>query len=402
MTTTAASVNEDHRARANVWRLAAAMALAGANSTVIFATGAIIGVQLAPVRGLATLPISCYVVGMAISTLPAGVIARRFGRRPVFMIGTSAGVLCGILAAYAVIHQIFWLFCMATFFGGIYGAVVQSYRFAAADGVAHSLRARAISLVMAGGVIHGLLGPELVTLTMNLWRPYLFAASFVVQAVVALIALAVVSTIDIPKPPASHTDGARPLFEIVRQLNFIVAALCGVVSYALMNLVMTSAPLAMKMCGFAPQDSNFVIQWHVVAMYLPSFLTGAIISRFGARKVVGAGLLMIASAAVLGLSGITLTHFVLGLTLLGLGWNFGFIGASAMVVETHTAAERAKVQAFNDFLIFSTMAIGSFSSGQLLAFFGWASVNWVVFPPVLVALLLLLFNRLRRRHLAAA
>ena len=389
MTTMTAGAADDRRARQNVLRLAAGSALAGAYASVIFATGAIVGSQLAPSRGLATLPVSVFVVGMAAGTLPAGWIARTRGRRVAFMLGTGFGCLCGLLAALAIWLSSFALFCLATFCGGIYAAVAQSYRFAAADGASAAFRPRAISWVMAGGVFAGVLGPNLVSLTMNAFPPYLFMASFAAQAVVALVAMAVVGTVDAPKPTLLDTAGARPLLDVVRQPKFLIAALCGVVSYMLMNLVMTSAPLAMKICGFSPIDSNFVIQWHVVAMYLPSFFTGSLIARFGAQKIVAIGLAVISLAAVTGLMGIALWNFTGGLVLLGLGWNLGFIGSSAMVVETHRASERNKVQAFNDFLVFGTMAAGSFASGQLLEGYGWGSVNWVVFPPVLLALAVL-------------
>lgn len=389
----------DQRAKANVARLAIAVALAGANSSAIFAMGGIIGSQMAADQGLATLPISVFVLGMAAGTLPAGWIARHYGRRVAFVAGTAFGCLCGLTGALAIVVNALPLFCLATFFGGLYAAVAQSYRFAAADGASAAFRPKAVSWVMAGGVFAGVLGPQLVTFTMNGWPPYLFAASFLAQASVALVAMAVVATVDLPKPAAIDSAGARPLAEIIVKPVFVMAALCSVIAYVLMNLVMTSAPLAMKICGFAAQDSNFVIQWHVVAMYAPSFITGSLIGRFGARAVVAAGLAIIACAALLDLTGISLAHFTIGLMLLGTGWNFGFVGASAMVLEAHRPSERNKVQAFNDFLVFGTMAAGSFSSGQLLAVYGWSSVNWVVFPPVALALCLLAMAR-RQREVA--
>jgi MFS family permease len=194
--------------------------------------------------------------------------------------------------------------------------------------------------------------------------------------------------------------GGRPLFEIARQPRFIAAALCGVVSYPMMNLVMTSAPLAMKMCGLTVSDSNFGIQWHIVAMYGPSFFTGTLISRFGAPRIVALGLLLEAAGAAIGLSGITAMHFWATLIVLGVGWNFSFVGASALVLETHRPAERNKVQAFNDFLVFGMMAVGSFSSGQLLANYGWSAVNMVVFPPVVMGLAVLAVASFARRRAA--
>jgi MFS family permease len=387
--TAADGISGDARVRSNVMRLAAAQALTGANSAVIFATGSIVGATLAPDVSLATVPLSMYVLGLAAGTLPTGAISRAYGRRVAFVIGTGCGVLTGLLGAFAILRGSFPLFCCATFLGGLYGAVSQSYRFAAADGASAGYRPKAVSWVMAGGVFAGVLGPQLVEWTMDVWPPYLFAFSFVVQAIVALIAMAVLAGIDAPKPAPSDLHRGRPLFEIARQPRFIAAALCGVIAYPMMNLVMTSAPLAMKMCGLSVSDSNFGIQWHIVAMYGPSFFTGSLIARFGAPRIVAAGLLLEAAGATIGLSGTTAIHFWSTLIVLGVGWNLGFVGASALVLETHRPQERNKVQAFNDFLVFGTMAVGSFSSGQLLANYGWSTVNLVVFPPVLLGLAVL-------------
>jgi MFS family permease len=398
--TATAEIADDARARANVVRLAAAQALTGANSAVIFATGSIVGATLAPDVSFATVPISMYVLGLAAGTLPTGAISRAYGRRTAFIIGTGCGASTGLLGAFAILHSSFWLFCCATFLGGLYGAVSQSYRFAAADGASAAYRPKAVSWVMAGGVFAGVLGPQLVQWTMDIWQPYLFAFSFVVQAAVALLAMAVLAGVDAPKPAPADLHGGRPLFEIVRQPRFIAAALCGIIAYPMMNLVMTSAPLAMKICGLTLSDSNFGIQWHIVAMYGPSFITGSLIARFGAPAIVALGLTLEAVAATIGLTGITAMHFWATLMVLGIGWNFGFIGASALVLETHLPQERNKVQAFNDFLVFGMMAIGSFSSGQLLANYGWAAVNMVVYPPVLLGLVVLAatsFAKRRRR-----
>jgi MFS family permease len=369
-------IANDARARSNVVRLAAAQALTGANSAVIFATGSIVGATLAPSISLATVPLSMYVLGMAAGTLPTGAISRAYGRRAAFIIGTSCGVLTGVLGAFAILHASFWLFCGATFLGGLYGAVSQSYRFAAADGASAAFRPKAVSWVMAGGVFAGVLGPQLVQWTMDIWPPSLFA----------------------PKPAAADLHGGRPLLEIARQPRFIAAALCGVIAYPMMNLVMTSAPLAMQMCGLSVSDSNFGIQWHIVAMYGPSFFTGSLIARFGAPRIVALGLMLEAVGATIGLSGITAMHFWATLIVLGVGWNFAFVGASALVLETHWPQERNKVQAFNDFLVFGMMAVGSFSSGQLLASYGWSAVNLVVFPPVLLGLAVLSFASFARRR----
>src|ERR1700761_8740761 len=400
MTSVAANdeITDDARARANVLRLAAAQALTGAHSAVIFATGSIVGASLAPDISFATVPLSMYVVGLAAGTLPTGMISRAYGRRVAFIIGTGCGVLTGLLGAFAILHASFPLFCGATFLGGLYGAVSQSYRFAAADGASAAYRPKAVSWVMAGGVFAGVLGPQLVQWTMDIWPPYLFAFSFVVQAIVAVVAMLVLSGIDAPKPAPSDLHGGRPLLEIVKQPRFIAAALCGIIAYPMMNLVMTSAPLAMKMCGLTVSDSNFGIQWHMVAMYGPSFFTGSLIARFGAPRIVALGLALEAVAATIGLTGITAPHFWATLMVLGVGWNFGFVGASALVLETHLPQEKNKVQAFNDFLVFGVMAIGSFSSGQLLANYGWNAVNLVVFPPVVLGLVVLALASFAKRR----
>jgi predicted MFS family arabinose efflux permease len=398
--TAADGIAGDIRARSNVVRLAAAQALTGANAAVIFATGSIVGATLAPSISLATVPISMYVFGIAAGTLPTGAISRAYGRRVAFIIGTGCGALTGLLGALAILRGSFPLFCCATFLGGLYGAVSQSYRFAAADGASAGFRPKAVAWVMAGGVFAGVLGPQLVQWTMDVWSPYLFAFSFVVQAIVALIAMAVLAGVDAPKPAPSDMHGGRPLFEIARQPRFVAAALCGVIAYPMMNLVMTSAPLAMKMCGLSVSDSNFGIQWHIVAMYGPSFFTGSLIARFGAPRVVAAGLLLEAAGATIGLLGNTAVHFWATLIVIGVGWNLGFVGASALVLETHRPQERNKVQAFNDFLVFGAMAIGSFSSGQLLANYGWSAVNLVVFPPVVLGLAVLVLASFAKRRAA--
>jgi len=385
---------DDRLAKSNVLRLAIAQALAGANSVVIMTTGAIVGSILAPSPVYATVPVSVYVVGTAASTLLAGAIARRYGRNRAFFLGTVAGVLVAALAAFAIWLGSFFLFCCATFIGGFYQAVAQSFRFAATDTASPAFRPKAISWVMAGGVFSGVLGPQLVNVTMDLWSPYLFMASFAAQGVVALVCMFVLAGARLPKPVVggAPVHAGRPLMEIAAQPKFIAAAFSGIVSYALMNLLMTSAPLAMKMCGLSLTDANWGIQWHVVAMFLPSFWTGSLVQRFGAPRVIFAGFALIAVAAFINLSGQTSQHFWAGLILLGLGWNLGFVGASSLVVETHRPEERTRVQSFNDFLVFGTNAIASFSSGALLVRSGWDAVNYVVAPALVIAVLALLIG----------
>ena len=370
---------------ADVLRLAVAQALGGANSAIVFAIGAIVGNMLAPSKALATLPLSIFVVGMAACTLPAGVIARRHGRRAAFLTGTGCGVLAGLLATLAVVQGSFWLFCTATLFGGAYAAVVLSFRFAVADCVPPERRPRALSAVMAGGVFAGVIGPQLVTYTMDLWQPYQFAATFLAQAGVAALSAAVLLGVRVPMPTAAEVAGGRPLAAIIRQPRFITAVICGVASYTIMNFIMTAAPLAMRLCGLSQELSNLGLQWHIIAMFAPSFFTGRLIGRFGAPRVVAAGLALTAASAALGLMGVDLVHFWLTLILLGVGWNFGFVGASTLVLECHRPEERTRVQSLNDFIVFGTMALGSFASGGVLTTFGWNTVLWVSFFPLAVA-----------------
>lgn len=384
--------------RSNIMRLTLAQALAGANSVVVFATGAIIGHMLASDKSLATLPISVFVVGMAACILPAGAIARRHGRRAAFLAGTGCGVLVGLLSALAVVLGSFWLFCLGTFFGGAYAAVVLSFRFAAADGVSPANRARALSFVMGGGVLAGVVGPQLVTYTMYMWPAHMFAATYVAQALVAALSALVLLGVKLPRPTAAEISGGRRLSEIVRQPAFILAMICGAVSYMLMNFLMTAAPLAMQMCGHPQESANLGLQWHVIAMYGPSFFTGTLIARFGAERIVMTGFLLIGLSAAIGLHGIEVAHFWLTLILLGVGWNFGFVGASALVLDCHRPEEKTRVQSFNDFVVFGTMAVGSFASGGLLAAFDWQTVLRVSLLPLAAAAIALAWKLARDRR----
>ena len=385
----------------SVLRLAIAQALSGANTTVVYATAAIIGHLLAPRPGMATLPISVFVIGMALSTLPVGAVARKHGRHAAFFLGNGCGVVSGLLASLALVQASFVLFCIAMLFGGAYAAVVLTFRFAAAECVPAADKPRALSLVLAGGVFAGVLGPQLVTATMNQWPPHAYAATYLCAAAVSVLSALVLRGVRFAGGPATPaavgaTPSAppatsRPIRDVVRQPRFVVAMLCGVVSYMLMNFMMTSAPLAMELCGLPREYSNYGIELHVVAMYLPSFFTGRLIARFGETPIVLAGLALTAAAALVGMSGQTVAHFWWALALLGVGWNFGFLGASAMVLQCHTPQEGPRVQSINDFVVFGTMVIGSFASGSLLSAYGWSTVAALTLPPVVVAAAALLW-----------
>lgn len=385
----------------SVLRLAIAQALSGANTTVVYATAAIIGHLLAPRPGMATLPISVFVIGMALSTLPVGAVARKHGRHAAFFLGNGCGVVSGLLASLALVQASFVLFCIAMLFGGAYAAVVLTFRFAAAECVPAADKPRALSLVLAGGVFAGVLGPQLVTATMNQWPPHAYAATYLCAAAVSVLSALVLRGVRFAGGPATPAAvGAtlsappatsRPIRDVVRQPRFVVAMLCGVVSYMLMNFMMTSAPLAMELCGLPREYSNYGIELHVVAMYLPSFFTGRLMARFGETPIVLAGLALTAAAALVGMSGQTVAHFWWALALLGVGWNFGFLGASAMVLQCHTPQEGPRVQSINDFVVFGTMVIGSFASGSLLSAYGWSTVAALTLPPVVVAAAALLW-----------
>ena len=397
-----AHIFDDRLARRNAMVLAVAQALAGGNNTVIVSTASIVGAVLAPDKGLATAPVTAMVLGMWLGTLPLGYLARRFDRRFALQCGSVFGMLSGLISCSAVMIGSFWLLLLGTFCGGLYAAAHQSYRFAAADTASEAYRPKVVSWVLAGGIFAALIGPQLVIHTKDLLPPYLFAASYLGQSACALIAAIVLTFVKVPPIAPKRADTSRPLGEIARTPRFVVAVACGVASYAMMNMVMTSAPLAMVGCGHSVTDAALGIQWHVLAMYAPSFVTGSLIARFGVERITFIGLVLIALAAAVGVAGITVAHFWTGLILLGLGWNLAFIGATTMITQCHRPEERNKVQSFNDFLIFGSMAVSSFSSGQMLAYMSWPAINEVVFPTVAIAGALLIWLAMRRRAEARA
>ena len=285
---------DDTLARRNAIVLAVAQALAGGNNTVIVSTASIVGAVLAPDKGLATLPITAMVFGMWLGTLPVGFLARHYGRRFALQCGSAFGILSGFISYSAVMNGNFWVLLIGTFCGGLYAAAHQSYRFAAADTASDAYRPKVVSWVLAGGVFAAVLGPQLVIFTKDLLSPHLFAASYLGQSVCAILAAAVLQFVKVPPLSPAHYNGARPLLEIVRHSRFIVAVACGIASYATMNMVMTSAPLAMVGCGHSITDAALGIQWHVMAMYAPSFVTGSLIARFGVERITGIGLALIA------------------------------------------------------------------------------------------------------------
>ena len=373
------------QARRNVAVLVAAQSLGAASPPIIVSLGGLVGQSLASDPTLATLPVSVFNLGLALGTLPATFIMRRFGRRNGYLLGATLGIASGLIAASGITSASFVLFCTGTFIAGFYAAYVQSYRFAATDSVTGDMRAKAISWVMIGGLIAAILGPQLVIWTRDAIPSTPFAGSFLSQAALALLAIPVLLLL---RPPSASDAGAqssdkgRTLMQILLMPRFMLSVSAGVVSYGLMTFVMTAAPIAMVGHGHSVGHAALGIQWHVLAMFAPSFITGTLITWFGKERVTAAGLLLIAVSAIIALSGLGLFHFWTSLILLGIGWNFGFIGATAMVADCHTAAERGKAQGTNDFLVFGVVAAASFFSGSLLHASGWQAINWLIFPAV--------------------
>jgi MFS family permease len=386
----AADITEQSQARRNVWILAVAAAISGSLPAICITLGGLTGLYLlGEDKSLATLPVSGFQLGVALGALPAALLMRHVGRRLGFIAGALVAALGGVLSALSVVFGQFALFFVAMTAVGFSGAFAQQYRFAAADTGSEAFRARAISSVMLGGIAAAVIGPQTVIYTRDLLAPIPFAGAFLAMSGLAIAALIVVSLLGgsaRAAPKAAATAGGRPLSEIVRQPRFIVAVLCAMGSYALMSLVMTAAPLAMVACGLGEDNAALGIQWHIIAMFGPSFVTGALIARFGAEAVIAVGMGLLAGCGVVGLTGTDLAHFWIALILLGVGWNFGFVGATTMLTQTYRIEERGKVQGLNDFLVFGSVAVASFSSGKLFTSVGWEILNVVVFPVVAVCL----------------
>ncbi|WP_134499820.1 MFS transporter [Microvirga pakistanensis] len=391
----------DALAKRNAIILAVATALGGSSPAIVVSLGGLVGQNLADNKELATLPVSLLNLGLALGTIPAAILMRRAGRRIGYVVGAGIGLFGGCLAAFGIVSTSFLLFCLGTLIIGMYGSFNQSYRFAATDAASEAFKPRAISWVMTGGIAAGVIGPQTVIWLQDASPAAPFSGAFLGQGALALLSMAVVSFLKPVPVSAAPKAGGRPLREIVRQPRFIVAVVAGLVSYALMSFVMTAAPVAMVGCGHTIGDAASGIRWHILAMFGPSFFTGRLIARFSKEWVTAAGLGLIAVSAVIGLSGVDVGHFWASLILLGIGWNFGFIGATAMVTDCYRPEERTKVQAANDFLVFGSVAVASFSSGKLLNEGGWETVNWMVFPPVAAALVLLAWQQRARAAVPA-
>ncbi|WP_286760044.1 MULTISPECIES: MFS transporter [Sulfitobacter] len=386
--------------RRNLTVLILAQSLGAASGPIVISLGGLVGQDLATDPALATLPVSIYNLGLALGTVPAAWIMRQYGRRSGYLLGAMIGVFSGLVAAGAISFGAFIFFCLGTFLAGLYASYVQSYRFAAADGREGADRGRAISWVMVGGLVAAIIGPQLVIATRDAVPDVPFAGSFLSQAALALIAFFVLTRLRGRQPAATaqrpSDDGGRTVLQLLASPKYMLGVAAGVVSYGLMSFVMTAAPLAMVGCGHSIDHAAWGIQWHVLAMFAPSLVTGKLIARFGKEKVTAAGLIIIGISGAVALTGLDLRHFFISLILLGIGWNFGFIGATAMVAAAHTEAERGRAQGLNDFAVFGTVAALSFFSGALMQASGWHLINLMMFPFIAIVLAPLVWQAARR------
>jgi len=389
--------------RRDIFLLACCQALLLTNASGLISMNGLVGFSLAQTKTLATFGATTYVLGSALATMPMSLWMARVGRRAGFMTGALINVAgCGI-AALALAWQSFALFCVATGIIGVYNAVGLQYRFAAAEVAAPADRAKAISLVLAGGVVGGLIGPQTARLGRD-WLATPFQGSFLVLAAFALVALAVQSRVHVPAPSHEERSGrGRSLRVIARQPEFVVAVLAGALGYGLMNLLMTATPIAMNFCGHPFSAAALVIEWHVVAMYAPGFVTGSLIRRFGTLHVILAGVALTALATVVALNGISVAHFVAALALVGIGWNFMYTGGTTLLTQTYAPNEKARTQGLNDSIVFSTMGVSSLASGALVTTSGWDTMNRAALPVLaLIALAVLWLLWIRRRAPATA
>jgi MFS family permease len=372
--------------RRTVLMLAGCQALAMTGMSIVGTTGAIVGSMLTPDKALSTLPIAVQMTGMMCATIPAALLMARIGRRGGFWTGLGLGATGAVIATVAIFQGSFALFCLGTFVLGINNGFTQQYRFAAAEIADEAFRSKAISLVLAGGVVSAVFGPETAIWSRDLFAPVLFAGCYAMIVGLCLAAAVLLYFVDLPKPaPPDLTRRGRPLAEIAAQPAFIAAVLAAMVGYGVMSLVMTATPIAMLDCGHEFAAAAFVIQWHSLGMYAPSFFTGHLITRFGLVRILLTGAALLLACCLINLAGITTVYFWAANVVLGIGWNFLFIGATTLLTRSYSFEEKAKVQALNDFLVFGTVAMSAFASGALLSGVGWAWVQIAMLPFVVVA-----------------
>lgn len=373
---------------------------------VLFMTVQSMGTVVLPLAALpmldekrwATVPLFLNHAGIMAMTIPASLIMARIGRRWGFSIGACLSISFGALGALAVLRQSFLLLCIAAFLKGAAAAFAHYYRFAAADVSPPALRPRAISYVMAGGVAAGFLGPELAKHTVDWFAPITFMGVFVALSLVAMASLALLQGVRVPPLTAMEkAEGGRPLSEIARQPAFMTAVVASMFGYATMTLVMTSTPLAMNACGYGFRENATVIQWHIVAMFLPSFITGHLIQRFGVLPVIATGAVIELGCALVNLAGVDFWNFLIANILVGLGWNFAFVGGTTLLTRTYEPVERAKVQASHDFAVYATTATAALASGFMQASVGWTVINLATLPMMTMIVLATLWLAVRQR-----
>ena len=385
----------------NLWLLAIAQGLFLTNNVTFIAINGLVGLSLAPLGWMATLPVMGYVVGGALST---GLVARtqsRFGRKTSFQLGLLVALLSAAVCAYAAVTRQFWLLVAATIVAGYYNANAQLYRFAAAE-LAHSaFKEKAVSLVLAGGLIGAVLGPNLALWTKSLFATP-FAGAYMALALVAIVSIAVLSFIEFPPVVVKNAagganDDGRPLSQIMRQPVFIVSTVTAALGYGVMNLLMAATPIAMQQCGLPFSDVAFVLEWHVIGMFAPGFFTGHLIKRFGVLPIMGVGVVLNLLCIGIALSGQDLHQFLIALFLLGVGWNFLFTGSTTLALGTYTPAEKDRAQGAINFFTFAVLALSSFASGALVMTRGWALLNYGSLLPVVATGAALLWLALHRR-----
>ncbi|PLK44003.1 MFS transporter [Emticicia sp. TH156] len=374
----------------NVYLLFTSQALFQTASILVITLSGVVGLQMAPDKNLATLPLAMITVGTAGMMIPASLIIRKLGQRNAFMIGTLIGVLSGLVSWYAIIQNSFWLFSVGNMLIGAYQGFSQYYRFAAADAVPDNAKSKAISFVIAGGVVAAFAGPNLARFTQHLGAvPY--AYSYFSIILLSVVALGVVSFLKLQRTSAVQTKEAvkkgRPLKEIIKNKDTILAILASSTAFAVMGMSMTVTPIAMHSVGHSSDSSATVIQWHVLGMFLPSFFTGMLIQKFGVYRIIISGLAILSLYIVIALMGTGFVHFVSALFIVGLGWNFLFIGGSSLLTKVYRPEEKEKTQAFHDFTVFAVISIASFFAGSLFNYWGWNGVNIALIPMLIITLI---------------
>ncbi len=396
------AVPDKPRAVKNVAILATMSAILGSQLPVYIILGGLAGLTLADDKSLATLPIAFQMLTGMAAAVPMSLLMGRFGRKFGFLTGVGFAILASVLATWAMIIGSFWLLCAAYCCAGVWHTTQGYFRFAATDTAPSDFKPRAISLVLAGGLFAAIFAAEIVDRAQDLMAPIPFAGAFAVLGVINILGMSLIFLLDIPKPkPKVAGTATRSWREILANPNVPVAMLCAMFVYGTMTLTMTSTPLAMVGCGFTTGDAAHVVKWHVLAMFGPSFFTGSIIAKIGARPVIAMGLAMLAGCAAIALSGLELKQFYGALILLGLGWNFGYIGATSLLAANHLPEEQARVQGMNDFLVMSMLAVAALSSGKLMAVGGWNLVIVALMVPVVIAAVALAYGAYRDRRVVA-